>query len=45
MTGEDVYEDPRLMGVARGANLLMHEGYGHSTWPRAIEAAERTGVE
>jgi phosphoribosyl 1,2-cyclic phosphodiesterase len=49
--------DARLVEAARGANLLVHdaqyidedypdrEGWGHSTWRRAIEAAERAGVE
>ncbi len=53
----DEEADARLVEAARGANLLVHdaqyletdykehEGWGHSTWQRAIEAAERAGVE
>jgi len=53
----DADADARLVELARGANLLVHdaqyidadyathEGWGHSTWQRAIEAAERAGVE
>jgi phosphoribosyl 1,2-cyclic phosphodiesterase len=53
----DEEADARLVEAARGANLLIHdaqyleseyaehEGWGHSTWRRAIEAAERAGVE
>ena len=49
--------DDRLVDAARGANLLVHDaqyieadyaehaGWGHSTWRRAIESAERAGVE
>ena len=49
--------DARLVEAARGAKLLVHDaqyidsdyaehaGWGHSTWQRAIEAAERAGVE
>ncbi|MBT5773581.1 MAG: MBL fold metallo-hydrolase, partial [Dehalococcoidia bacterium] len=53
----DAEADARLVEAARGANLLVHdaqyidadyvehEGWGHSTWQRAIEAAEAAGVE
>jgi len=53
----DPEADARLVEAARGANLLVHdaqyidsdyaehEGWGHSTWERAIEAAEQAGVK
>jgi len=48
--------DPRIVELARGADLLIHEGqftpeeldahrgWGHSSWEQAVEVAERAGV-
>lgn len=53
----DPEADARLVKAARGANVLIHDaqyvdsdyaehaGWGHSTWGRAIEAAEQADVE
>ena len=48
--------DPRIVELATGADLLIHEGnftpeelllhrgWGHSSWAQAVEVAERAGV-
>lgn len=48
--------DPRLVALAEGADLLVHDaqytdeeyparrGWGHSTWAEAVEVAERANV-
>jgi phosphoribosyl 1,2-cyclic phosphodiesterase len=48
--------DPRIVDLARGANLLVHEGqftpeeldahrgWGHSSWEQAVEVAQLAGV-
>lgn len=53
--GESI--DPRVVQLAQGADLLIHEaqytpeelkekkGWGHSSWEQAIEVAERAGVK
>lgn len=49
--------DERVVNMARGANLLIHDaqytdteietrlGWGHSTWSQAIQVAQQAGVE
>jgi phosphoribosyl 1,2-cyclic phosphodiesterase len=49
--------DERVIAIARGANLLIHDaqytdeeiearlGWGHSTWGQAIQVAQQAGVE
>ncbi len=49
--------DPNIIELARGADLLIHEGqytpeelprfkgWGHSSWQQAIEVAEQAGVK
>ncbi|MFN4217453.1 MAG: MBL fold metallo-hydrolase [Brevinematales bacterium] len=49
--------DERVVQIARGANLLIHDaqyieeeieaklGWGHSTWGQAIQVAQQAGVE
>jgi phosphoribosyl 1,2-cyclic phosphodiesterase len=53
--GDDI--DPRIVELARGADLLVHEGqftpeeldahrgWGHSSWEQAVEVAQRAGVK
>jgi phosphoribosyl 1,2-cyclic phosphodiesterase len=52
--GESI--DPRIVELARGADVLIHEGqytpeelprfrgWGHSSWVQAVEVAEQAGV-
>lgn len=52
--GESI--DPRIVDLARGADVLIHEGqytpeelprfrgWGHSSWQQAVEVAEQAGV-
>jgi phosphoribosyl 1,2-cyclic phosphodiesterase len=53
--GEEL--DPKVIELARGADLLIHEGHytpeeltrhrgwGHSSWVQAVEVAEQAGVK
>jgi ribonuclease BN (tRNA processing enzyme) len=52
--GESI--DPRIVELARGADVLIHDGqytpeelprfcgWGHSSWAQAVEVAEQAGV-
>ena len=53
----DPESDEKLVALARGADVLIHDGqylpeeietykgWGHSTWEQAVEIAERAGVD